>query len=362
MKKIVIDGAIFGFENAGGNSRFWAEVLLGLDQEFAASHPLHLLMPPNTNVEWERIRSHLRYIKVEKRRPIVQKSKGYLRESLYLTRIALKLRPWVWHASHYVGLPLKFYMHIVHSFYDMIPEVLGVASKDETYLKYRCLKGADTILSISNHSKRDLTSIWPHFSQKTRVIHLSAGHENDEKECQKFDVPHPYFLFIGKRGGYKNFLTILEQLLPDSRFSLYHIVVVGGRGGFSSEEEDRIEELRGEERVHYVGTLPQKEVNFLIKGASALLYPSIYEGFGLPVLEAFMHRVPILACNCSSIPEITGKKYPLADPNDPTTFSSVLAELLNDKERWVTHGDERKKHFSHQKMINAIRDVYTMRK
>lgn len=359
MKRIVIDGVIFGLQKAGGISRFWVDTLLGLEETFAKEHFIYLLIPPNHNIEWEGLASRLKNIKIIKRRPFRWNKRGFYQESLYLTALAFRLRPWIWHGSYYVGLPLKFCKHTIHSFYDMIPEVLGETSPYDSLMKYRALKTAKTIVAISSHSKKDLSSIWPECQDKIDVIPLCVSKDHASKKKLDIEIPLPYFLFLGNRGGYKNFLTLLEVLLPDTRFKKYHVIVVGGENGFVENEQKLIEQFQAHKRVHHLGTLPTHDVEILIKGCETLLYPSIYEGFGLPVLEAFSNEVPVLACRCSSIPEITGDEYPLADPNTPSTFLDVLAILQQEKTKWVAYGKARKLLFTHSKMIEAFCDLYT---
>lgn len=359
MQHIVIDGVIFGLQKSGGISRLWAEILLGLNENFSQSHAVTLLLPKNANVEWQRIAPKLRHVRILKRKRFRWNKRGFLRDSLYVTFLAGRLRPQVWHSSFYVGLPFRFGGKKILFLHDMIPEVMGFASDYERAIKYRSLKECDRILAISNHSRKDLLSYWPDFATKSSVVPISCGME-EERSLRMQPARESYFVFVGKRSGYKNFVSAIREILKESRLKTYHIYVVGGEETWNHEEKALIEEFHAQKRVHLKGMMEFSELREIILNARALLYPSLYEGFGLPILEAFCQRIPVLACRTSSIPEVTGNSYPLADPNKPQTFVSTLLELLKNREKWISYGEERAKLFSRDKLVQALSDVYAL--
>lgn len=353
MERLVVDGAIFGLQKAGGISRLFAEILLGIEESFAREHVVILLLPKTHNVEWLRVAPYLKHIRVVKRRRFRWGRRKAWQERLYLTRLALRLRPTTWHSSFFVGFP-HWPCKKIASLYDMIPEVLSIASSYETEMKYLTLKQAHEVLSISDHSQRDLRSLWPHIAQKSKVMpmctYISMTMDSKPKQL--------YFIYVGVRKGYKNFLPMMRILLQDPRFASHAFYVVGGEEEWSEEERITFETLNAWERISKKGILPQDKVQKLIAASDALLFPSLYEGFGLPVLEAFLSGVPVLCCRTSSIPEITGETYPLADVNDSKSFGETLLRLLEEKEKWISYGKQRGVHFSREKMMSFLNEVY----
>lgn len=358
MKRLVIDGVIFGLQKAGGISRMWAEALLGLDKGFAIQNKVFILMPKNKNVEWERIQSRIKNISIIRRKKFNWEKKGYLRDSAYLSMMAALLRADLWHSSYYVGVPYFNDCHKIAILYDMIPEHLGCFSSYETRMKYHTLRKSQSVISISHHSLKDLGKFWPEIAKKTQVVHLCRPEKNEGEEIEDL-VSFPYFIFVGKRKGYKNFTSVLEGILKIPKFDGYHIIAAGGEASWNADEQKIIRKYQAEDRVHCEGILPYDEIQRLISLSSALLYPSKYEGFGLPILEAFEYGVPVLACRTSSIPEITGSDYPLADPDDPHTFAAVLSELLDQRSYWVDYAKNRLQFFQKKSMIDAWTNIYT---
>jgi glycosyltransferase involved in cell wall biosynthesis len=349
-KIIVIDGVIFGLQKAGGISRLWAQTLLKLDQTIGLENDLCILLPKNQNVEWTLIAPLLKNAKIFKRKRFKWGKRGFLAERLYLTSLAGLLKADIWHATYYTAFPLFFRGKKIISFYDMIGEKLGLSTPYETKMKYQTLKAADLIISISESSKKDLNEFWPNFTQKTTVIHCFV-------EITPMSPPKksaPYFLFVGKRREYKNFLTTAKSLLADSRFNEYTIKAIGGEEPLSAEER-----ALGS-RVEFLGVTPFSKVEEAMKNAALVLFPSLYEGFGIPLVEAFNYQVPVVAMRTSSIPEVLGEEYPMANPHDPASVAEVSFQLHTQREEWIAYGNERKKLFSLEAAINKLMKTYAL--
>lgn len=353
QKRIVIDGAIFGLQRAGGISRLWAEMLLDMDKNLP--HEVILLMPKNRNVEWKAVAPRLKKIIVIPRKTFRWGRRSYFRDMLYLTAVAWRLEPDLWHSSFYVGMPLGSFAKVV-TCHDMIPEVLGTASSYETKMKRKALKASDLVISVSKNSQKDMGELWPGLLAKSHVVPAFLS----ECPLQAKETSSPYFVHVGKRSGYKNFLPACLSLLRDPRFKQYQIYVIGGEEQWSTEEE---EAFGAEPRVVRLGILQHSEVERYIASSEALLFPSLYEGFGIPILEALRQGVPVLAQRISSIPEVTGEEYPLADPLDPCTLGDTLERLLQEKAHWSSYGIQRAELFSKTSVLPKLYKLYeeTMR-
>src|ERR1700722_17338067 len=169
MKRIVIDGVIFGLQKAGGISRLWGDLLLGLDASFAKEYTLILLIPTNANIIWKEIQPRLKNIRVLKRKRFRWGKRNYFNR-IYLTYLALKLRPTLWHQSYYVGFPSLFRGKKLTTFHDMIPEMTGSVIPYDAQMKYASMQSCSKAVVISNHSNDDLLKLWPECKGKTLVI------------------------------------------------------------------------------------------------------------------------------------------------------------------------------------------------
>lgn len=348
MGKVLIDGVIFGLQRSGGISRFFADLIKGLDQ---AGHELILLLPNHRNVDMRAMIPHLRYAEILPRRRFRWGKRSLLWESLYLTEIAMRKRPAVWHSSYYVGFPKAFVGKRLLSFYDMIPEKMGGGNPYDKKMKEACLQQADQIVAISKNSGEDLLLAHPDLLSKISVIPLSLPDPH-----LAFTPYKKTFVYVGRREGYKNFLPIARKILLDGEFDEYQIRVIGGASDWSEEELKLVEQFP--DRMVCLGTLPYEKVQSEIQSAAVLLYPSLYEGFGLPVLEAFHLGVPVFANRTSSIPEITGASYPLVDLKNPLDWKETLHQLLSERKQWVDYGKTRTTLFSSEKMVQRFIEVY----
>jgi glycosyltransferase involved in cell wall biosynthesis len=337
----LIDGVIFGLQKAGGISKIWADLILELS--YNKNLNITVLIPTNQNCEWERIKPKLERVTLVKRRRFRWGKGSLFLDSLYLTQIALRLKPDLWHQSYYVGYPFLYRGSKVSTLHDMITEVLGYVDHYDSRMKYKALKGAKSIISISRHTEKDLHLIWPEFKKKTTVVPNGTNFKKVE-EVEK----EPFFLFLGKRRGYKNFLPATRLLLDDGRLKEYNIIAIGG-------EIPTYEEKALGPRVTYLGILPQNEVEKWMSKSSLVLFPSLYEGFGMPIVEAFALGSPVLALNVSCISEVTGVEYPLAEM---ATLCDTAFQLLNEREKWVAYGEKRKDLFTVEKMAENMLDFY----
>ncbi len=346
---IVLDSVIFALQKAGGISRFWSELLAGLDEKLP-SRKIYALVPPNENIEWAAIRKKLKHIIVLERKKFKWGKRSLFWESLYLRSIASKIGASTWHTSYYIGFPFGFKGGKIASFYDMIHERMGKAPSLESSRKKETFEKSTKIIAISHHSKKDLAYFWPPLAFKAEVIPLCYS----GAPPTALDDSSSYFLFLGNRRWYKNFLSPVHSILNDSRFADKKIIAVGGEHNLN--EEERALQAQFGQRIEFRGTLAPSELATLTSGASCILYPSLYEGFGLPLLEAFAHRIPILATRSSSIVEVAGEEYPLID--NPQTVGDVLERLLREKQQWVEYGKKRLAFFSKEKMIDAFLSLY----
>jgi glycosyltransferase involved in cell wall biosynthesis len=192
--------------------------------------------------------------------------------------------------------------------------------------KKQAINRADQIICISNNTKKDLLKLFDIPEKKISVIHLGFESFNNEdlkiKIKPQFD--RPYLLYVGNRGGYKNFLGFIKAISTSKKLMQDFDIVAFGGGRFSEGELRVIGESRFE-----VGQVKQVSggddlLASYYSSARAFIYPSIYEGFGIPPLEAMSHNCPVISSSTSSMPEIIGGAAEYFDPMDLDSIRNAI--------------------------------------
>ena len=344
--RIVYDNIIFASQPGGGISVVWGELLRralrdGLDLSFVEFAPTAngvregLPIPPGRTrtvpVCW---RKAFKYLPV---------------------RVPGK-EPFLFHSSYFrtCSNPRAINVTTVHDFTNELFQTGSGARKDRG-IKDRAIRRSDYIICISEHTRKDFFRFYPDFpAERVRVIYngvSEAFHPLDGPETGPFPAGR-YLLFVGARKGYKHF-DLLPEVLRGCDLDL---VFTGGP--LAPEERSLFAGL--EERIHPAGNVSVPELNRLYNGAFALVYPSAYEGFGLPVLEAQRAGCPVIACNTSSIPEIIGDTPLLMDSPSAEAILEKI-KLLQDnalRTEVIRRGLENARRFSWEKMYQEVLDLY----
>lgn len=218
---------------------------------------------------------------------------------------------------------------------------------------------AAAIVTVSESTKRDLMELYGVSEDKITVIY-HGGPAPVETISTTLSEP-PYFMFVGMRGRYKNFSALLKGFSAfSSKFSEVRLLCVGKP--FTKSEEDAIRNSGvATDRVSVISSVDDEQLNRLYQSAIALVYPSKYEGFGMPILEAFANNCPVLTgCN-TSLPEVGGEAA-LYLAEDDSDMSEKLEELYllstEDRLRLIGKGRERLSCFSWEKAASQYAALY----
>jgi alpha-1,3-rhamnosyl/mannosyltransferase len=205
-----------------------------------------------------------------------------------------------------------------------------------------CLKQAQHIITDSEFVKREFIEHFDYPEHKVTSIALgvdkSFGPRSIEESLntlQKYSLIYSkYFLLLGTLEPRKNLIVAINAFLqlPKSYRQENPLVIVGAKGWLDSDIRKTIVPLVESGEVRVLGYLPQIELPDILAGAKALLFPSIYEGFGLPPLEAMACGTPVIASNSSSIPEVVGDCGILLDPKDTEGFSQAMKNITENLE------------------------------
>lgn len=232
------------------------------------------------------------------------------------------------------------------------------------------IKLADHIITDSYQSKQDIIEFYSVPEKNISVVHLAADEEmravEEEKiiEAQKtYNLPRNYVLYVGTIEPRKNIPFLIECFAKAKQYYRFDhkLVIAGGRGWKYESVDQKIEEMKLENEIIFTGYIADQDLPAIYSGASLFLFPSIFEGFGLPVLEAMQCGVPVIASNTSSLPEVVGDAGRLLPLDNSSDWIDSIGELLvNQKENqsYRDKGLEKAKQFSWKKTAEETLNVY----
>lgn len=249
---------------------------------------------------------------------------------------------------------------------DMIDEKYHCNDKKYSKLikhRKKIISSADHIIAISENTRQDIIAHFNIDPHKITTIHLGCSLEDEAIAAYKKDEStHPYALYIGSRkGAHKNFNNYLSaiQIIAKSNPSLQF--VFGGGGNFTNEERDAISKKELGKRIVYQPIHGDEDIIKLYKNAKILIYPSLYEGFGLPLVEAFSCGTPCATALGSCLEEVGGDAATYFDPLDPEDIARASMELLNNPgfcSSQIEKGYERAKLFTWSQTVIKTNDLY----
>ena len=261
------------------------------------------------------------------------------------------------HNTWYDAHLFKYTEHkpVVITIHDMIPELFST-SKQKIIEKKETIRQAHHIICVSENTKNDLLKIYPWVDvHKISVIYHGS-------EIRRYPyLPNRwgrYILYVGERtAGYKNFFSFVQAV----QHLKENICVICTGKPFQKEELQFINRLKMENQIMNVGFVDEPTLNSLYHHALCFVYPSKYEGFGIPILEAFHHHCPVCVSNTSCFPEIAGNAAAYFDPNDVQSMATTIEAVMNDeylRADLIRKGKERLTHFSWDKASQQTINVY----
>ncbi len=251
---------------------------------------------------------------------------------------------------------------IVH---DMIPETIGLDLRELCWLeKHYSILHAFKYIAVSQNTAHDLMRFYPHITQDlVHVINNGVDQnfypeqvKNIKDFKERFNINYPYFLLIGSRLSLKNYKNtiLLFKALEQNLIKNIAIVCVGGE----PEIEPVLRSLIKDFSV-YLLSLNDEDLRVAYSGAIALVYPSLYEGFGLPIVEAMACGCPVITCRNSSLPEVAGDAALYVDEYDVNGMIAALqqVQIPEVRQKMIEAGLKQAQKFSWSKMANAIAEL-----
>jgi glycosyltransferase involved in cell wall biosynthesis len=231
----------------------------------------------------------------------------------------------------------------VLTIHDVIPYVYPETSTRLDWLIYhmwlpRTARKADAIITDSGPSREDIVTHLSVPPERVEVVPLAADRRfrpmktaEVEPVLQEYGVERPYILYVGALESRKNLPRLLEAYALLRQWSeLWKLVIVGARKWKSSPIFDTVQRLALEPHVYFTGYVKDEHLPAIYAGADLFAFPSLYEGFGLPILESMACGTPVVTSNSSSLPEVAGDVAILVDPYNVEEIAEAMRRVLED--------------------------------
>jgi glycosyltransferase involved in cell wall biosynthesis len=371
--KVLYDYKIFSNQRYGGVSRYFYELIKNIFDINDEKIEKIFLFQGFHLCDYD-----LSFLKNDKlnyfgiKRPRIKKTNRIFRTinniffKYYIKKNNLELKNNViYHPTYYNFYELRFIkkLRVVQTVYDMTYERFPKLF-NKAYIvineKKISIDRADHIICISNFTKQDLVEITNINPGKIDVIYLATNLNKIPKELLvNVDKFKPYILYVGDRHSYKNFKIVLDCFISKKLYKDFNLVCFGGNNFMPKEIEIINEHSYIKNKIFQISGNDNLLASFY-RNAFSLIYPSKYEGFGLPVLEALSLGCPVICSNSSSLPEVAGEAALYFNPLDEDGLLKNI-EILNNKnirKNVIINGFEQSKKFSWEKTAKETIEVY----
>ncbi len=354
-------------EQMGGIETYLRDLLNGIDQS-ASTDEYTLFIPKiykNTFPQYEKI--NVVGIDLHGLKPrLVQK---FSNQTVF-KQAAKTINRYKLDVAHYplqIILPQVKAKKVVISIMDIQQEYYPeYFSKEDLAIRRKEYKSsceaADHIISISEFTKHTLIEKFKIDSSKVTTIHLAVVQSKGEQKAPDYNLPKKFLFYPAASWPHKNHLKLLEA------FKEFHkeqsdigLVLTGIKKQKDSDIDIYINKNRLSNTVCSLGYVSREEMNYLFSNATALVFPSKFEGFGIPIIEAMSVGTPVIAANSTSIPEITQGSVLLFDPDSKDDIISVMKKITSDskiRKELIEKGKKQAKKFTVSAMTNKTIDVY----
>ena len=359
---VLFDSHIFGLQPVGGISRYFVELarqLMNFDgvnaRVLAPLHINRLLFESN----------------VPRLSLNINAGRLNFRSRLLLDRVisqamTVAIAPDVLHTTYYLQHSHPFRTKaLVLTVHDMIHELFPAdfpADDLTAGRKKLAVAAADHIICVSEKTRNDLCQILDVDISRTSVVYHGVSPKNKFK-CPASQLHRPYLLFVGQRGGYKNFAMLLRAVAGSRQLREGFGIVAFGARPFSVGEIALMSSLGLAQDVVAYFSGNDAVLDSLYSGAACFVYPSAYEGFGMPLLEAMSFGCPVVAADTSCIPEVAGDAAELFDASSADALALAILKVVSSPSRIVDltrAGYARAANFTWPNTARKTLDVYRM--
>lgn len=334
---MIYDGIIELLQKSGGISVYFNEIIS----------------------RYQRTNNRMIFLRYSKNNSISIKKENIQQQKIrilerYRDLILSKNESSLFHSTYY-RLP-KNKVPVITTVHDFTYEkyINGLPKYVHCWQKYRAIKNSDKIICISKNTADDLLKYCPIDENKIEIIY--NGVSDDYKVISPLNSYNNEVLFIGSRAKYKNFSLAVNVIskMPD-----LHLTIIGGGELTTLEKSNLDSKIKG--RYKWLGYVSNTELNEIYNVSYCLLYPSSYEGFGIPVIEAMRAGCPVIALNASSIPEIAGNAAILINTLNENNFIEALntIDFVTERKKYIDAGLINSKRFSWNQCFDETNKVYS---
>ncbi len=366
--KIVLDPQTFNLQKFGGISRYHTEMMLEWQKMPGVSVECPIVYSDNLHLKeaglFRSFRNALLNPGLWPKFINKKVSKIYKKKNIAASVKALQKQDFdVFIPTYYEPYFLEFIgsKPFVLTVYDMIHEILPqyfTRDKHTVGNKKLLMEKAAKIIAISESTKNDILKIYPHIpADKIEVVYLSYSIKHDDSV--RLMLPEKYVLFVGNRSDYKNFVFFLKSIAPTLQSEKDLYLVCAGGNGFNSKEQKMIADLGVSEKL-IQKNFEDNELASYYSGAKCFVFPSEYEGFGIPVLEAMACGCPTVLAHHSSFPEVAGDAGVYFELNNEIDLRSKIVNLLQDeplRQQYIDKGLAQAQKFSWQKTARESLEI-----
>jgi glycosyltransferase involved in cell wall biosynthesis len=362
MIKILFDHQKFSTQKYGGISRYFANIIQEIKLTDRFDYQIGCLYSPNHYIKNEKqlLNNDFGKFLLSSR----YGTKTYLLNQQYNKYLIQKGNYDILHPTYYDPYFLKNNKKpLVITIHDMTHERLPEYFWSEDHLTHNKrlnIEAADQIIAISETTKSDLIKFSNVDAKKIKVIY----HGIDLKTPLVFEnvpnVPQQYFLYVGDRSGYKNFYLFLNSFYEISlKYPEVELLLTGG-GPIAIADQELISRLKLQTKIKHIN-VSDEQLNYLYKNAIAFVYPSLHEGFGLPILEAFKAQCPVILSDTECFREIGKDAVNFFSTYEKESLIESLETMLtneNERAKLVDRGSKRLLDFSIQTSLDQTFEVY----
>jgi glycosyltransferase involved in cell wall biosynthesis len=328
---VTYDAQVFSFQEHGGISRYYCELLKqfsmmdGIDPSLIIEYSNSQYLP---ELDFIHVRHFFPSHRFKGRNEIIKLlNRMHVRRSFHKLSHIDVFHP-TYYDPYFLDLldDIPFVLTIYDMSHELYPQLFSkfdftAENKKEVSAK------ASRIIAISEHTKKDIVTLLNIPVSKIDVIPLATTLFPSRMGDTALSLPHKYILYVGKRNTYKNFFFLLSAIKALSKMNIHCSLVCAGGGNLSAQEKKEINRLQLSDKIIQMA-VNDNILAHLYSKAQALVFPSLYEGFGIPVLEAFACECPALLSNRSSLPEVGGDAALYFDPESVPNLVERLAEVL----------------------------------
>ena len=355
-----MDEQIFALQAYGGISRLFAELARQFVQERVGGVDMSPLAAPI------RTRYVLDDPELSAALDVREARSEWTALAHYFTRLRSLAGNDIVHNTFYLphGLASTSGAKRVVTVYDMIPELMPATRRrlDLLTLKRRYVDRADHIICISEATRADLLRVYPEVSAPISVIHLGVDPQFAPNALPLASLPREYVLMVGNRSQYKDAETLMRAFASIAdEFPQLHLVCIGG-GPLTRAEQELVRQLGIGGRVQQQD-LTDDAMPGVYGNARAFVFPSRFEGFGLPAIEAMACGAPTILANATSLPEVGGDAVRYFEVGDDADLARVLGEVLGDESAGIdlcARGLARAATFTWRRTAEATADAYRL--